>query len=123
MWYTFNCLVGIALGQILPHVWKDEMIGLEALSAFIQLLKAAVGDPDWVATTNRKMSKMKQINIYFFRYYVQFHVINPDDDCNLSAMHNARGKRLSKAMNNSFTYSDMPGKVHLFVTVCQKWDN
>jgi hypothetical protein len=45
MRYTFNCLRGIALGQILPHVQEDGMIGLEVLPALIQLLEAALGIP------------------------------------------------------------------------------
>jgi len=55
MWYTFNQLRSIALGQILPHVLEDWMIGLEDIPAFRQLLGAAFGDPDRVATAERKM--------------------------------------------------------------------
>jgi len=51
MQYTFNCLRGVALGPILPHVREDGTIGLEDLPAFIQLLEEAFGDPDRVATT------------------------------------------------------------------------
>jgi hypothetical protein len=46
MRYAFNCLSGVALKQILPHVWENGDIGLEGLEAFIQLLETAVGDPD-----------------------------------------------------------------------------
>jgi hypothetical protein len=60
MQYAFNRLKGIAFGQILPHVREDETIGLEDLPAFIQLLEAAVGDPDRVATAERKMQEFKQ---------------------------------------------------------------
>jgi len=35
MRYVFNRLRGIALGQILPHVREDGIIGLEDLPAFI----------------------------------------------------------------------------------------
>jgi hypothetical protein len=56
--YSLNNLKGIALGQILPHVWEDGMIGLEDLPAFIQLLEAAFGDPDRVATAERKMREI-----------------------------------------------------------------
>jgi hypothetical protein len=52
MRYAFIRLRGVALGQILPHVREDETIGLEDLPAFIQLLQAAVGDPDQVATVH-----------------------------------------------------------------------
>jgi hypothetical protein len=58
MRYAFNRLRGIALGQILPHVREDGTIGLEDLPAFIQLLEAAFGDPDRVATAERKMREI-----------------------------------------------------------------
>jgi len=45
MRYAFNRLRGIALGQILPHLWGDRTIGLEDLLAFIQLVEPAYGDP------------------------------------------------------------------------------
>jgi hypothetical protein len=48
--YAFNRLRGIPLGHILPHVREDGTIGLEDIPALIQLLEAAVGDPDRVAT-------------------------------------------------------------------------
>jgi hypothetical protein len=35
MRYAFNRLRGIALGQILPHVWEEGTIGLEDRPAFI----------------------------------------------------------------------------------------
>ena len=50
MRYAFNHLSGIALKQILPHVRDNGEIVLEDLPAFIQLLEAAFGDPDRVAT-------------------------------------------------------------------------
>jgi len=62
MRYAFNRLMGVALGQILPHVGEDGTIGLEDLPAFIQLLEAAFGDPDRVATAERKMREIKQKN-------------------------------------------------------------
>jgi len=44
--YAFNRQIGIALKQILPHIWEYGEVELEALPAFIQLLEAAFGDPD-----------------------------------------------------------------------------
>ena len=61
MRYSLNCLRVIALGQILPHVREDGMIGLEDLPAIIQLLEAAFKDPNRVATAERKMREFKQI--------------------------------------------------------------
>jgi len=53
------------LGQILPQIWENGEIGLEDLPAFIQLLEAAFGDPDKVATTEQNMQGIKQNNREF----------------------------------------------------------
>jgi hypothetical protein len=58
-------LSGLALGQILPHIRENGEIGLEDLTAFIQLLEAAFGDPDRVATAERNMREIKQKNREF----------------------------------------------------------
>ena len=62
MRYSFNRLSGLALTQILPHVRDNGDIGLEDLPAFIQLLEAAFGDPDRVATTEWNMKEIKHTN-------------------------------------------------------------
>jgi len=107
----------------LPHVREDGTIGLEDLPAFIQLLEAAFGDPDWVATAERKMWEIKQKNREFSQYYAEFQVIAPDLDWNPSALRNALRMGLSEEMKDSFTYSDMPEELPAFVMVCQKRDN
>jgi len=103
MWYAFNRLRGVALGQILPHVQNDRMIGLDDLPAFIQLLEAAFGDPDRVATAERKMREIQQNNREFSQYYAEFQVIAADLDRNPSALHNALRMGLSEQMKDSFT--------------------
>ena len=123
MRYAFNRLRGIALGQILPHVREDGTIGLEDLTAFIQLLEAAFGDPDRVATAEQEMRDIKQKNRMFSQYYAEFQVIAADLDWNPSALRNALRMGLSEEMKDSFTYSDMPEELPAFVTVCQKRDN
>jgi len=123
MRYAFNRLRGIALGLILRHVREDGTIGLEDLPACIPLLEAAFGDPDRVATAERKMSEIKQKNREFSQYYAEFQVIAADLDWNPSALRNALRMGLSEEMKDSFTYSDMPEELPAFVTVCQKRDN
>jgi len=120
---SFNGLRGIALGQILPHVQKDGTIGLEDLPAIIQLLEAAFGDPDQVATAERKMREIKQKNSDFSEYYAEFQVIAADLDWSPSALWNSLRIGLSEEMKDSFTYSDMPEELPAFVMVCQKRDN
>ena len=123
MRYTFNCLRGIASAQILRYIREDGTIGLEDLPAFIQLLEAAFGNPDRVATAERKMREIKQKNREFSQYYAEFQVIAAYLDWNPSALRNALRIGLSEEMKDSFTYSDMPDNLPAFVMVCQKWDD
>jgi len=73
------------LGQILPHVREDGMIGLEDLPAFTQLLEAAFGYPDQVATAERTMRGIKHKNREFSQYYAVFQIIAANLDWNPSA--------------------------------------
>jgi hypothetical protein len=123
MRYAFNCLSGLALKQILPHVRDNGDIGLIDLSAFIQLLEAAFGDPHRVATAERAMKEIKQKNREFSLYYAEFQVIAADLDWNPSALRNALRSGLSEEMKDSFIHTDMPDDLPAFVTLCQKRDN
>ena len=105
------------------HVWEDGTIGLDDLPTFIQLVEAAFGDLDRVATTKRKMQEVKQKNREFSQYHAEFQVITADLDWNSPALRIALRMGLSEEMKHSFTYSHMPGELPAFVTVCQKWDN
>ena len=123
MRYALNRLKGIALGQIMPHVWEDGMIWLENPQAYIQLVTAAFGDPDQVATAERKMREIKHKNCMFSECYAEYQVIAADLDWNPSALRNALRMGLSEEMKDSFTYNYMPEELPAFVTVCQKWDD
>jgi len=123
MRYAFNHLRGVALGQILPHVREDGEIGLEDQPAFVQLLEAALGDPDRVATAERNIREIKQKNCKFSQYYAEFQVIVADLDWNPSALRNILRMGSSEEMKGTFTYSNMPEELPAFVTVSQKRDN
>ena len=123
MRYAFNCLSGLAFCQILPHVRQNGEIDLGDLSAFIQLLEAAFGDPDQVATAERNMKKIKQTNREFSQYYAEFQVIAADLDKNSSALRNGLRSQLSEEMKDSFMHTDMPDELPAFVAMCQKRDN
>jgi hypothetical protein len=123
MRYAFNRLSGLALKQVLPHVRDNGDIGLEGLPAFVQLLEAAFGDPDRVATAERAMKEIKQKNREFSLYYAEFQVIAADLDWNPSALRNALRSGLSEEMKDSFIHTDMPDELPAFVTLCQKRDN
>jgi hypothetical protein len=123
MRYACNHLSGLALCQILLHVLENREIDLGDLSACIQLLEAAFGDPDQGATTERNMQEIKQKNREFSQYYGEFQVIAADLEGNPSALRNAFRSGMSKQMKISFAYCDMPENLRTFVSVCQKRDN
>ena len=106
----------------MPHVREDGDIGLEDLTAFIQLLEAASVDPDRVATTEQKMREIEQKNCELSQYYAELEVIAADLDWNPSGLQNALRMGLSEEMKDSFTYRNMPEELPAFVTVCQKRD-
>jgi hypothetical protein len=123
MRYAFNRLGGLALHQILQHVQKNGDIGLADLSALIQLLEAAFGDPECVAMAERNMREIKQKNREFSQYYAEFQLIAADLDWNSSALRNPLRLGLSEEMKDSFIHTDMPEDLPAFVTLCQKRDN
>jgi len=85
MRYIFNSLKGAAICQIMPHVREDGVIGREDLPAFIQLLEAAFGDPNQVATSEWTMWQIRQNNCEFSLYYAEFLLIAADLDGMVSA--------------------------------------
>jgi hypothetical protein len=84
--YAFNRLSGLAMRQILPQVRENGEIDMGDLTAFIQLLEAAFGDPDRVATAERNIREIKQKNREFSQYYAEFQVIAADLDWNPAAL-------------------------------------
>lgn len=85
MRYSFNRLRGVGLGQILPHVRENREIGLEYLPAVIDLLEAAIGDTDQVASAEWKTQEIMHTNCKLYQYYAGLKVIAADLDWNLSA--------------------------------------
>jgi len=89
----------------------------------IQLFEAAVGDPDLVATAERKMLEIEHKNRKFSQYVAGFRVIAADLDWNPSVLENVLRIGLTEEMVDSSTYSDIPQELPAFVTVCPKRDN
>jgi hypothetical protein len=123
MRYAFNQLSGLALRKILPHVRENGKIDLGDPTAFIQLLEAAFGDPDRVATAERNMREIKQKIREFSQYFAEFQVIASDLDWNPSALRNALRSGLPEEMKDSNIHTDMPDEIPVFVTLCQKREN
>ena len=83
----------------------------------IQLPEAAFGDPDQLPSAERKMREINQMNCEFSQYYAEFQVIAADLDWNLSALRNTLPMGLSKSMEDSCMYSNMPDELPSCVTV------
>jgi hypothetical protein len=111
MRYAFNRLSGLALKQILPHVRETGEVGLEDLPGFIQLLEAAFGDSDRVATAERNLKEIIQKNREFSLYYAEFQVLAAHLGWNPSALRNALRSGLSEETKDSFIHTDMPDEL------------
>jgi hypothetical protein len=123
MRYAFHRLSCLPLRPILPHVRENGDLDLGDLTALIQLLEAAFGDPDGVATAERNMKEIKPKNREFSQYYAEFQVIAADLDWNPSAFRNTLRSGLPEEMKDSFIHTDMPDELPAFVMLCQKRDN
>jgi len=69
------------------------------------------------------MREIELTNPKFPPYYSEFPVFAVDLDWNPMALWNALRMGLSKELKNSFTYSDIPEELPVFLMVCQKRDN
>jgi hypothetical protein len=69
------------------------------------------------------MREIKQKNHKFSEYCAEFQVIGANLDWNPSALRNPLRMGLSQEMKDSFTYSDMPEELLMFLTIGQKRDN
>ena len=88
------------MGQILPQVREDGEIGLDDLPAMIELLEAAFGDPDRVATAERTTREIKQKSHKYSQHYAELQVFTADLDWNHSALRNALRMRWSEKMKH-----------------------
>ena len=69
--YAVSLLEDRALDQITPHI-EDDRIDLDDLAELIDILETAFGDPDRVATSERKLRSLQQANRDFSTYYAEF---------------------------------------------------
>ena len=59
--YPVSLLEDRALDQITPYI-EDDRIDLDDLAELIGILETAFGDPDRVATAERKLRSLRQAN-------------------------------------------------------------
>ena len=75
--YTVGLLQGNAFAQIQPYI-LETTINFTNVTALLDVLEAAFGDPDRTGTAERKLESLKQANRDFSTYYAEFsrHVAN-----------------------------------------------
>ena len=69
--YAVSLLEDRALDQIMPYI-EDDRIDLDNLAELIGILETAFGDPERVATAERKLRSLWQANRDFSTYYAEF---------------------------------------------------
>jgi len=121
--FPFNYQKGVALGQIMAHVEDNGTIGLQNLPALIQLLNAAIGDPNRVATAKWNICDIQEKLCELCQYYAEFQVNAINLDWNLSALQNALRMGQFKEMKDFCMYSNKPQELPPAVTIWQKWDH
>jgi hypothetical protein len=84
--YTFELLVGQAFVQVKAHI-TNKGINLTDLPALITALETAFGNPDHVATAERKLEMLKQADYDFSTYYAEFQHYATDIQWNDPAKH------------------------------------
>lgn len=122
MWYAFNRLKSIALGQIFPHVWEDRMTCLGDWPASIQLLAVAYRGLDRAAIVEQYIHIIIQTNWVPFQYYAKYQIIAVNLKWNPLSLQNTPRMGLSEEMKDSFQYRDTPEKLPVFATLCQNQD-
>jgi hypothetical protein len=69
--YVFSRLEGAMLEQII-HLIPNDHVNLENFEALVTSLDEAYGDPDCVNTPERMLAKLRQGNLDFVMYYMEF---------------------------------------------------
>ena len=82
--YAVSLLEDRELDQIMPHI-KDDQINLNNRAELIGILETVFGNPDRVATAERKFRSLRQANRDFSTYYAEFTYYAADTNWNEAA--------------------------------------
>jgi len=69
------------------------------------------------------MWKIEEKSYKFSLYYAEFQGMAADHSWKTLAQRNALLMVLLEEMQTHCTYGNVPGELHVFVTVCNIWDN
>ena len=121
--YTVGLLQGNAFAQIQPYN-LETTIDFTNVTALLNVLEAAFGDPDRIGTVERKLESLKQTNRDFSTYNAEFsrHVANTQ--WNDAARKTALSQGLSNEIKDALALADqVPGAYGEFASYLQRLDN
>ena len=120
--YAAGRLSGIAFDQVLPLIQGTKVV-LSDLESFVTLLENAFGDPDRMATAERKLENLKQRNQDFASYYAEFQRYIGDVDWNEGAKRSQLTRGLNNELKDQLVTVDAPSAFTEYVTRLQHLDN
>ena len=121
--YKVGLLQGNAFAQIQPYI-LETTIDFTNVTALLNVLEAAFGDPDRTGTAERKLETLKQANRDFSTYYAEFspHVANTQ--WNDAAKKTALSRGLSNEIKDALALADqVPEAYGEFASYLQLLDN
>jgi hypothetical protein len=86
-------------------------------------LENAFGDPDRVATADRKLESLRQKNQDFAAYYAEFQRYIADVDWNESAQRRELTRGLNNELKDQLVSVDIPDSWTAYVSLLQRLDN
>ena len=121
--YTVGLLQGHTFSQIQPYIFETT-IDFTNVTALLNVLEAAFGDPDHTGMAERKIETLKQANRNFTTYYSEFsrHIANTQ--WNDATMKTALSRGLSNEIKDALTLADqVPETYGEFASYRQRLDN
>ena len=111
------------MDQVRPYVHNDR-IDLEDLSALVELLEMAFGNPYQKAEAKARLITISQGSREFAAYYAKFTryaaEVTWDEEAKLALL---RGGLNNQLLNDLVTAVDEPTTVQELVALCNKLDN
>ena len=104
-----------------PHITNDR-INLDNVGSFISILETAFGDPEKVATAERKLRNLWQANRDFSTYYAEFVRYATDTTWNEAAKRSQLEEGLCHELKNDLIARDEPKLFADFIALLQKLD-
>ena len=109
------------LHQVTSHI-NNYYIALDKLAGLISILDTAFGDPDKVATAERKLRNLRQANRDFSTYYAEFVHYAANTTWNEAAKRSQLEEGLCHELKNDLIARNDPMLFVAFISLLQKLD-